>query len=272
MRTGKFQSVSFFNEPVRTKKKQKTEREISIFISIFANEVVINYMNNTVKLEKWKIAQKRHRLSDKQVQMARELGFNPDNLRKLDNHKQELWKAPLPQHIENLYYKRFGKETPNVVKSISQLLKEEKLKKEKRKIEKAQKKKQAENFKQDSITEDSSEEIETSTKIPTLPIKLKLYSEKPKIRIKLEAGDNPETILQKEAHIFDEAFDLYEKERVTFSELGFVLKKIHPAYKPRRYGCKTLREIYEKLDKYEIIWFEESNSYVVRKQSDQNLL
>lgn len=44
-------------------------------------------------LEKWMVAQKRHRLSDKQVQMARELGLNPDKLGKIDNHKQEAWKA-----------------------------------------------------------------------------------------------------------------------------------------------------------------------------------
>ena len=37
-------------------------------------------------LEKWLVAQKRHRLSDKQVQMARELGLNPDKLGKIDNH------------------------------------------------------------------------------------------------------------------------------------------------------------------------------------------
>lgn len=52
-------------------------------------------------LEKWMVAQKRHRLSDKQVQMARELGLNPDKLGKIDNHKQEAWKAPLPQFIES---------------------------------------------------------------------------------------------------------------------------------------------------------------------------
>ena len=40
-------------------------------------------------LEKWMGAQRRHRLSDKQVQMARELGLNPDKLGKIDNHKQE---------------------------------------------------------------------------------------------------------------------------------------------------------------------------------------
>jgi hypothetical protein len=44
-------------------------------------------MNKNVKLEKWQAAQKRHRLSDKQVQMGRELGLNPDKLGKIDNHK-----------------------------------------------------------------------------------------------------------------------------------------------------------------------------------------
>ena len=58
------------------------------------------------------VAQKRHRLSDKQVQMARELGLNPDKLGKIDNHKQEAWKAPLPQFIESIYFKRFKRENP----------------------------------------------------------------------------------------------------------------------------------------------------------------
>ena len=34
-------------------------------------------------LEKWIVAQIKHRLSDKHVQMARELGLNPDKLEKL---------------------------------------------------------------------------------------------------------------------------------------------------------------------------------------------
>lgn len=37
-----------------------------------------------------------------------------------------------------------------------------------------------------------------------------------------------DSILSKEAHIYDEAFAFYEKENVTFSELGFILKKIPP--------------------------------------------
>ncbi len=38
-------------------------------------------------LEKWLVAQKRHRLSDRQVQMARELGLNPDKLGKIEQKK-----------------------------------------------------------------------------------------------------------------------------------------------------------------------------------------
>ncbi len=53
--------------------------------------------------------------------MARELGMNPAKLGKLDNHRQELWKAPLAQFIEDLYAKRFGRERPEVVKSIEEI-------------------------------------------------------------------------------------------------------------------------------------------------------
>ena len=44
--------------------------------------------------------------------MARELGMNPAKLGKLDNHRQEPWKLPLPQFIEELYLKRFRKTAP----------------------------------------------------------------------------------------------------------------------------------------------------------------
>lgn len=54
--------------------------------------------------------------------MARELGFKPDSLRKIDNHKQEPWKTPLPQYIENLYEKRFKRQQSLVVKLLEQQL------------------------------------------------------------------------------------------------------------------------------------------------------
>jgi hypothetical protein len=62
------------------------------------------------KLVPWVEAKKRHGLTDVQVQMARELGMNPKKLGKIDNHKQEPWKLPLPQFIERLYFKRFKRE------------------------------------------------------------------------------------------------------------------------------------------------------------------
>jgi hypothetical protein len=67
------------------------------------------------RVQAWVEARKRYRLSHAQVQMARELGLNPGKLGKISNHRQEPWKAPLPQFIEHLYLKRFGRERPGVV-------------------------------------------------------------------------------------------------------------------------------------------------------------
>ena len=69
-------------------------------------------------LQEWIDARKRHHLSHGQVQMARELGMNPKRFGKLDNHKQGPWKAPLPELIEHLYFKRFGRERPEKVIAI----------------------------------------------------------------------------------------------------------------------------------------------------------
>jgi hypothetical protein len=53
--------------------------------------------------------------------MARELGLNPKKLGSIANHKQEPWKAPLPQFIEEIYEKNFRRERPEVVRSIEEL-------------------------------------------------------------------------------------------------------------------------------------------------------
>ena len=77
-------------------------------------------MKTDTKTQAWIDARKRHHLSHAQVQMARELGMNPAKLGKIDNHKQEHWKLPLPQFIEELYLKRFGKTAPTTVMSIEE--------------------------------------------------------------------------------------------------------------------------------------------------------
>ena len=87
------------------------------------------------KLKVWIEARKRFHLSHAQVQMARELGLNPKKFGKLANHKQEPWKAPLPQFIEHLYWKRFRRERPAVVMSIEEKARDERRKKLARKVE-----------------------------------------------------------------------------------------------------------------------------------------
>ena len=65
------------------------------------------------KNEEWIAAKKKYRLSDAHIQMAKELEMNPRKFGSLANHKQEKWKSPLPDFIEELYYKRFRKERPD---------------------------------------------------------------------------------------------------------------------------------------------------------------
>jgi len=51
------------------------------------------------------------------------------NPTKLDNHHQEPWKLPLPEFIEHLYCKRFGKRRPGVVQTIEERARREEEKK-----------------------------------------------------------------------------------------------------------------------------------------------
>lgn len=81
----------------------------------------------------WIEVRKRYRLSDAQVQMARELGLNPRKFGKLANEKQEPWKKPLPEFIEEIYFKRFKKKQPDIVRSIEQVIQDQRERKEERK-------------------------------------------------------------------------------------------------------------------------------------------
>ena len=90
------------------------------------------------KYQAWIDARKRFHLSHAHIQMARELGLNPRKFGGLANQKQEPWKAPLPDFIASLYFKRFKKERPTNVRSIEQMVKDVKRKKTERKARKAQ--------------------------------------------------------------------------------------------------------------------------------------
>ncbi len=70
------------------------------------------------KVQIWIEARKKYRLSHTQIQMARELGLNPKKFGGYANHRQQPWKRPLGEYIEQLYTKRFKKAKPENVLSI----------------------------------------------------------------------------------------------------------------------------------------------------------
>ena len=82
------------------------------------------------KFQVWVDARKRFHLSHAQIQMARELGLNPGKLGSLANHDQERWKSPLPTFIEDLYFERFGRERPDVVRTVEEMLQVKRAKKQ----------------------------------------------------------------------------------------------------------------------------------------------
>jgi hypothetical protein len=88
-------------------------------------------------LQIWIDARKRFHLSHAHIQMARELGMNPKKFGKLANHRQERWKLPLPQFIDHIYFKHFGRIRPDCVISIEQRAKEIAQKKREKKARKA---------------------------------------------------------------------------------------------------------------------------------------
>ena len=57
----------------------------------------------------WAEAKKRCRLSERHIEMAKRLGLNPKKIPKYSPNNSEPWKGPLPEFIERIYWKRFGK-------------------------------------------------------------------------------------------------------------------------------------------------------------------
>ena len=98
-------------------------------------------MSKTLILQKllpWFEARKKYQLSHAQIQMARELGLNPKKFGGLANHRQEPWKLPLPNFIEEIYLKRFGVERPAEVISLEDLVARDHAKRERKREAKRQ--------------------------------------------------------------------------------------------------------------------------------------
>jgi len=76
--------------------------------------------------------------------------MNPKKFGSLANTKQEPWKLPLPNFIEELYFKHFKKNQPDNVRSIEQMVKDYNRKKEERR-ERRQKEKESQQLSEDVI-------------------------------------------------------------------------------------------------------------------------
>jgi len=74
------------------------------------------------KLKPWFDARCRFKLSDAEIQMARELGLNPKKFGSLANEKQQPWKLPLREFIAECYFKRFKRELPELVRTLDQVI------------------------------------------------------------------------------------------------------------------------------------------------------
>ena len=93
------------------------------------------------KCRVWIDTRKRFHLSHAHIRMARELGLNPKKFGSLAINRQEPWKLPLPDFIEEIYCKRFKKSRTDNVRSIEHMVVDHNRKKAKRKARKLEEKK-----------------------------------------------------------------------------------------------------------------------------------
>lgn len=91
-----------------------------------------------------------------------------------------------------------------------------------------------------------------------------LFSDRKEGKAALE--NTPDFFIRRDMDYFDKAFEQAAdgKEEVTLSLIGGALKKMMPKFKVKRYGCKTLGKLYERLEKYELVKTEKGVAGSVR--------
>jgi hypothetical protein len=65
-------------------------------------------MNKSGQQQRWAAAQRRCRLSDEAVRMAKELGLSPRSLLKNIPSPKQQWKAPVQEWVRDIYQRRYG--------------------------------------------------------------------------------------------------------------------------------------------------------------------
>ena len=78
--------------------------------------------------------------------------------------------------------------------------------------------------------------------------------------------NTPDFFIRRDMEFFDKAFQQAAdgKEEVSLSLIGGSLKKMMPKFKVKRYGCKTLGKLYERLERYELVMTEKGVASAVR--------
>jgi hypothetical protein len=69
-------------------------------------------MNKSGQAQRWAEAQRRCRLSDEAVRMAKELGLSPRSLLKNIPSPKQQWKAPVEEWVRDIYQRRYGTKPP----------------------------------------------------------------------------------------------------------------------------------------------------------------
>ena len=77
-----------------------------------------------------------------------------------------------------------------------------------------------------------------------------------------QQGVEPELLPSTPEHFIRRDMPLFEKA----FEVGTALKKLMPKYRIKRYGRKTLGELYEQFDRYELVKTEKGVAGMVRRK------
>jgi hypothetical protein len=96
------------------------------------------------QLHAWAKAKRRCGLTDAQIQMARELGMNPQRLTESQGSAQGATQMPLTQSIEAHYLRRFKRPQPDSVMPVRQLLHDARAREKDEARERRRRKRQAE--------------------------------------------------------------------------------------------------------------------------------
>lgn len=94
----------------------------------------------------------------------------------------------------------------------------------------------------------------------------------PQPRTQARPQNSPEYFIERDMALFGQAFDTASagKEEVLLSQIGSELKKLIPRYNINRYGCKTLGDLYKKLDGYELVKTDKGVAGLLRRKKPRS--